>query len=490
LRFFFFFLSYILFVMKKQTVQVRVEALSAKGNGLGSFQRIDGEFCKAEIPFTMPGDTVKAVVSQGRRGLYSAVLENVENPSPNRIQSKCVHFGSCGGCRWQHIPYEMQLRYKEEYIKKCFSSIISSETVVHPIVPCDPPWNYRNKMEFSFSQNKNGDHFLGLILDSSKGKVFNLTECHLINPWVVETLQAVREWWLNSGLKAYKPNTNQGSLRTLTFREGVRSGDRMAMLTVSGDPEYALKSKDLESFVKVIRSKAELQEAGKKLSIFLRIQQIAKGSPTEFYEMQLYGPDHIREELNVSYAAGIAPEKFNFTISPSAFFQPNTRQAEKLYSQALKLVGIPLDGVVYDLYCGTGTLGLCSAKLARKVIGIELSYESSLDARTNAKENGCSNIEIITGSVPEVLARIRKEQSHPDPDAVIVDPPRAGLDPLAIQQLRELSPSKILYISCNPATQAVNIAELLTEYRLTIISPVDQFPQTAHIENIAVLEKK
>jgi 23S rRNA (uracil1939-C5)-methyltransferase len=258
------------------------------------------------------------------------------------------------------------------------------------------------------------------------------------------------------------------------------------MITVSGNPAYALQQRHIQSFVETLRQAIEPSSPDQKLSIFLRIQQIAKGHPTQFYEMLLYGPDHIREILHIETAQNES-HTLHFRISPTAFFQPNTRQAEKLYSRAIQLTQAPIGGVVYDLYCGTGTLGICMAKQAKKVIGIELSPESALDARENVKHNQLSHVSIHTGDVGHVLPTLLEKEDL-QPDIVMVDPPRAGLDSRALQHLLAIKAPFITYISCNPATQAANLEVLVKGgYRLRAVQPVDQFPQTVHVENIAVL---
>lgn len=472
----------------KRVVEVKIQGLSKKGNGVGTFQKGDGASAAADVPFTLPGEQVRALLLRKRSGIFSTLLEEVQIASPDRIVARCVHFGSCGGCRWQHMPYARQLEVKEASIRHEFARLLTHKVLVHPIVACEPPWQYRNKMEFTFSNNAAGAKFLGLIMDSSRGKVLDLSECHLVNPWFIAGLKAVRQWWSESDLMAYHPLRDSGSLRTLTLREGMQTGDRMAILTVSGNPDYALKKQQLEKLVACLRQAIEPENPSSYLSLFLRIQQVAKGMPTNFYEMQLDGPDHIREQLRVTFDTSQPPVVLQCKVSPSAFFQPNTYQAERLYSLALQSADIPKGSVVYDLYCGTGTLGIAASKLASQVVGVELSPESSLDARENVKINQCDNVAILTGNVPEVLSKIRQENSHPLPDVVIMDPPRAGLDAPALRHLRELLPPKILYVSCNPATQASNIEELCEAgYRLILIQPVDQFPQTPHVENIAVL---
>ncbi len=466
------------------SVTLDIVEFTKKGHGLGYFERQDGTTWPAETPFTIPGDQVKAILTRKRSGLYGTLVEDIVKDSPDRISPRCQHFGSCGGCRWQQISYEKQLLEKEEIVKRHFRSLLNDQVDFRPILPSPSPWNYRNKMEYSFSSDAAGNKYLGLMLNQGRGKVFHLTECHLPNPWFVDAVQVVREWWNASALDAYHPYRNTGHLRTLTLREGQRTGDRMVNLTVSGNPDFALKKHHLESFVAFVRDKVELVDPEKRLSIFITIQQAQKGQPTRFFEMHLYGPDHIRETLHIE------GKTLTFSISPMAFFQPNTAQAENLYTLALKMANFPASAVVYDLYCGTGTLGICAAKRAKQVVGIELSRESSHDARHNAKENGLDNIAILTGSVEEKLEEIRKEELYPQPDLVMVDPPRAGLDPRALKLIAELGSPKILYISCNPATQAENIQQLVQQgYRLEAVQPVDQFPQTVHIENIALLTK-
>lgn len=472
----------------KRQAEVSITRFSKKGNGLGKYIIQDGTSREAEIPFTMPGDQVQASLVKRRAGLSSGQIEEILQPAPSRIAPRCIHFGVCGGCRWQHVPYNEQLEIKQNLVKNSFEGLLSNTVNIGQIVPCDPPWEYRNKMEFSFSSDAAQNKYLGLVMDSSRGKVFNLTECHLVNKWFADAVQAVRGWWQETGLEAYHPYKNTGSLRTLIVREGQRTGDRLVMLTVSGNPDYALKKHQLERFVELLKQTIMPKEA--TLTIFMRIQQIAKGMPTNFYEMLLFGPDHIRERLTIQVQKGSPEKTIEFTVSPSAFFQPNTRQAEKLYSMALQMVEINPDSVVYDLYCGTGTLGICASYYAKQVIGIELSPESSLDARTNAKNNQIENITTLTGAVNNVINQRRKTDPLPLPDVIMVDPPRAGLDPEVISQLLEINAPKLLYISCNPATQAQNIAKLVEGgYHLKAIQPVDQFPQTVHVENIAVLEK-
>lgn len=381
---------------------------------------------------------------------------------------RCRHFGDCGGCRFQDQEYAVQLAQKQKAIEALFPVAVQS------IVPCVSPWQYRNKMEYTFSMDKKGERYLGLIRRSSRGRVVNLAECWLVNSWFQEALNTVRNWWQERGLMAYHPYKDTGSLRTLTLREGMFTGDRMAILTVSGRSEWAVKKEDLSTLIEALNRAV----GDKPLSIYLKIHQAIKGKPTEFFEMHLAGPTFIREHLDV-----LRP--LSFHISPSAFFQPNSQQAEKIYRLAAEMLVLPSDAVIWDLYCGTGTLAIALAPLAAQVIGVEISPESALDARENVKRNKVKNVTIVTGDVGATL----EKGNYPHPDAIVLDPPRAGLDKKAIEYVVAAKPSKILYIACNPTTQADNIKDFLAVgYTIRQVQPVDQFPHTPHIENIVLLE--
>lgn len=474
---------------KLKILEVEIVEVNKKGNGVGFFVSQTGSLSSIEVPFSVPQDLVRVSVIKERKKA-KGVIEEILKPSPLRVEPRCRHFGDCGGCRFQNVSYLEQLKFKEADIASCFKSLLTGKEAIHPIIPCETSWNYRNKMEFSFSEDSKGNRFLGLIKDSSKGRVVSIEECHLVSPWFQEALEAVRQWWSSTDIKAFHPFKATGSLRTLTLREGIRTQDKMAILNVSGNPDYALSKSELECFSEAIKKTFKSSDQLSLKSVFLRIQQAAAGMETNFFEIHLFGADHIRETLKVSMDESSRPLNFSFHVSPTAFFQPNSFQAEKLYESALRMAGISKDDVVYDLYCGTGTLGIIAAKKAKKVIGIEISPESILDAKTNAELNGVDNIHFLTGAVRNVLSQIMQDASYPKPDIIMVDPPRPGLDPEAMRALIEVSPKKILYVSCNPHTQADNIKELIAHgYRIVSIQPIDQFPHTPHVENIVLLQK-
>lgn len=440
-------------------MEALIEKFSLKGYGVAN---------EVEIAHTVPGDKILFELTRKKRLPQKGRLLEVLNPSPHRVKPRCSHSGMCGGCCWQQMDYSYQLKEKELRVQKAF------EIETDPIISCDQPFHYRNKMEFTFSENRAGQKYLGLMIAQAEPYVFNLTECHLTNPWFAEVVSSVRAWWESSTVQAYFPPGDRGSLRYLTVREGVRTNQKMVVLNVSGNPEFALTRKDLDDFVIAV------QTVVKDASIFLRIHQAKKGKPTQFFEMHLAGQDHIVEELTVRNRT------LSFKISPISFFQPNTVSCEILYNTALNM--LPDVRTVYDLYCGTGTLGMASSFVAERVIGIELSKEAVIDAKENIERNQIANMTVLEGDVGKVITNLMGEPSFVRPDAVIVDPPRAGLDQLALHHLKTLRPQTIVYISCNPLTQAENVAELKkVGYKLQRLQPVDQFPHTYHIENIALL---
>ncbi len=396
--------------------------------------------------------------------------------------ARCSHFKQCGGCTSQNRPYEEQLLEKEALIKNIFTPL-QENLIIHPIIPCKNPWEYRNKMEFSFSQNRAGDFFLGLMM-KGRQRVVDLQECHLVPPWFSQVLSSVRDWWKKSGLLAYRPRQDSGHLRTLIVREAKNGQGKLVMLTVSGNPDFALKKDHLATFIQAVQQTIPIEEQT-TLSIFLRVQQIKKGHATQFYEMHLSGPDHIVEILNIESA--LFHRQLKFKISPSSFFQPNTHQAELLYAAALNMVKGLTHKVVYDLYCGTATFGLAVAEAARAVVGIEINPHAVFDATVNKEVNGIENFTIHRGDVGLVLEQLKTDDP---PDLVIVDPPRAGLDTRARENILRLLPKEILYISCNPYTQAEDIKQFQAAgYQISQIQPIDQFPHTPHLENIILVSK-
>lgn len=467
---------------------LEVSRFSPSGEGQALYYPPERSPSPVIIPYAIPGDIVKAPLFRKRGGVYTSHIQEIIQASPLRIAPPCKHFGACGGCSWQQLSYADQLAQKQSMVEHCFEGLLRNGTVLHPIIPSQSEWGYRNKMEYTFSRSSAEERMLGLYKAKSHGRVVNLSECHLAPSWFLTALNAARTWWASTDLRPYHTRSDTGSLRTLTLREGRRSGDRMVILTVSGNPAFSIAEDLLKNFTReMIDSLSPLHTdaADAALSIYICQQKIAKGTPTQFLYSLLHGPETIREEIYLSPSM-LAPSKLTFHISPRAFFQPNTVQAEILYQTALTMTGVASGSIVYDLYCGTGTLGMFAAQTAKQVIGIELNEQAVEDAQSNILHNRLNNVHIYQGDVGKVLAEHGK--TFPSPDLVMVDPPRSGLDGTAIAQILQLQPKTLLYISCNPASQSKNIEVLVAAgYRLTDLQPVDQFPHTPHIENIAIL---
>ena len=464
-----------------------IEAFSQTGHGLSTVLKGDSSK-NVLVPFTIPDENVSfstARYKSKKEPDTRLVATNVVliKSSPDRRKPVCIHFGECGGCTWQHIAYERQLQEKERRIKNQFSCFSYSPDCFDTIIPSPLEFEYRNKMEYTFSQDAKFKKFLGLHLRSASRRVFDVTECHLVPPWFAQTLEIVRQWWDNSTLLAYKFHSNEGALRTIAFRHGFATDERMIILTVSGNSEFAIKKHILDEFVQNIL-KGHIGKED-KVGIILRIHQIAKGMQTQFYEINLYGLKYITEKIILSENRSL-----ELQLSPCSFFQPNSLQANTIYQKALELAKLSQDSIVYDLYCGIGGFGLSASYFSKHVYACEISKDAVFDARTNAERLGISNYTIECGDVHVVLQQNIESGQWPKPDVIFIDPPRSGLDHKAIAQLGKLLCQTIVYISCNPKTQCENVKQLLEfGYAITKIAPIDQFPHTLHVENICVLTK-
>jgi len=467
------------------TADLKIQKYSSKGHGLALYQKKELEEPQTiEIAHVVQGDLVRVELMRKNKRKKKGKLLEVLSASKDRVVARCEHATICGGCTWQQVDYLKQVAQKQLWVQTFFQKFLEKADLLYPILFMEDPWHYRNKMEFSFSENRAKTRFLGLMIAQGASYVFNVNTCHIAPKWFSIVLQAVRAWWEKTGVLAFQFRDNTGILRNLTLREGRRTSQKMAMLTVSGSPDEAFKRPEIQSFVEAVQESID----SKEISIFLRVQQTAKGMPTQFYEMHLAGPDHITEKLQLK----IRDKELELLckISPTSFFQPNSLQAEKLYEAAFTLLGDTQEDLIYDLYCGTGTLTMIASFFAKKVIGIELHPESIFDAEENLQKNNITNVQFYQGDVGKTVTKLMVDPNFEKPSLVIVDPPRAGLDPLAIHDLKQLMPARILYISCNPATQVTNVEELIQlGYQIQAIQPVDQFPHTAHIENIVLLKK-
>lgn len=462
-------------MMQTKTKVITISSYSKKGAARGQTQEDTRPF---ELRSAHLGEEVLIEVLKRKKGVKKAKLLEVIKPSEQRVNPICKHASVCGGCVWQHLKYQEQLQIKQKVIEGLYQHVAKT---IFPIITCDAPFHYRNKMEFSFSQDKAQNKYLGLIEADSKGKVLNLTECHLTNDWFAKTLVAVREFWEKSDIRAYHRMKGEGTLETLTLREGMNTKERLIMLTISGSSLHSLTNADLKRFKEALLSVSENEKA----SVFLQIIHRKKGLQTQASEMNLQGKDHFVEKLTITYPDQEKKE-FLFKVSPSSFFQPNTKQAEKLFSRALEIVGLKPRKVILDLFCGTATLGMIFSRLADKVVGVEINPYAVFDGEVNLETNRIENVSLHKGDVAKVLPMLDLK----DVDLMIVDPPRSGLGKHLLEKGLFAKPKEILYISCNPYTQKEDIEFLLQMgYELEAVQSVDQFPQTAHQEVIAYLKK-
>lgn len=443
----------------------------------------------------LPGDRVRVIIEKRRRKTLEGRVDALLEPAPERIEPRCQHFGSrlvpgkgCGGCTLQSLPYEAQLELKQLGVRRLLEEGgIDPDAVLRPAIGCASPWYYRNKLEFSFGDDNERRFSLGLHPGGYKHEVFDLHACYLLSPEAVEVAAAVRAWAWAEQLDAYKPRANEGLLRTLTVREGKRTGERSVELTTT----QAETTESGRSVAEIAESFRDAVAATRLCGPIFWTQHHAKrGEPTRFITHHLAGPETLTERLHLP-----GGRELTFAIHPRAFFQPNTLQAERLYAEVIACAAVEGGGDIraVDLYCGTGTIGLALAPFVSHVVGVELSKEAVEDAGFNAMHNGLTNTHFIAGDVGAVLESGQVSQAFGGApvDLVVVDPPRAGLMPKARVHIEALGAPRLVYVSCNPEALVRDLGPLAQAgYVLRSVQPVDMFPQTAHIENVALLERE
>jgi 23S rRNA (uracil1939-C5)-methyltransferase len=464
--------------MNKKIYQTNILSFNDKGKSISK----DLNNNKIESINGVIEDEVVLELNKKRRNKIKAKIIQIVKPSKYRVDARCEHFEMCGGCTLQNYSYESQLNFKEKMVLETFKDELNEGAVFYNILKTNP-FEYRNKMEFSFSQNRAKSNYLGLMIKGANRYVFNITRCHLVSEFFSTILNSVRVWFEKENVEPYRAIDDVGLLRNLIIKEGKNTKEKMVVLVISDKDK--LTENQIKSFVETVKNSVDDIS---KLSIFLKTIIAKKGTPTTVEEKLLFGKDHINEKLNLK----INENKYvyNFKISPESFFQPNTLQAEKMFSLAMNYLNPSKDDVVYDLYSGTASIGIIISKLVKKVIAIELSIDAFKNAIENIKNNNIDNLTMLNGDVGAVLSEIISKKDYIQPDIVIVDPPRAGLDDNAIENIKILNPKKILYISCNIKTQKINIDTLKKfNYIPQIIAPIDQFAHTTHIENIIILKR-
>ena len=454
--------------------KVTIENIGAEGK---SIARVDNVvvFVKEAVP----GDVADLQVFRKKGRYMEARVVKYHSYSDQRTEAFCKHFGICGGCKWQHLPYERQLFYKEQQVVDAFRHIAGVEIPeTMPILASDPTTLYRNKLEYTFSNRRwlldeeaasdiplEHTNAVGLHVPGRYDKVVDLEKCYLQDSPSNEIRNFLRELALEMKLSFYDHKTNEGLLRNLIIRTSTL-GEVMVILSVQFDvPELyelleavKIQFPDLSSLMYVINPKKNESLYDQDIICFS-------------------GRDHIFEQL----------EDLKFKIGPKSFFQTNSYQALRLYQVTREFAGLNGDEVLYDLYTGTGTIANFMAAHASRVVGIESVPESIEDAKVNSQLNGIGNTSFFAGDMKDIFDESFIAQNG-KADVIITDPPRAGMHAKVVEQILKMSPGRIVYVSCNPATQARDVELLARSYKVTRIQPVDMFPHTHHVENVALLE--
>lgn len=456
---------------------VKIEAVAAEGKSLA---HVDGTVVFVE--FAVPGDIVNVKVTKKKKNYMEGFILEIVKPSEDRLQPFCEHFGICGGCRWQPLPYDMQLKAKQQQVWDQLVRIGHLEIPdISPILPSDKTKYYRNKLEFTFSNkrwiynNEDPDSLtdeerlgLGFHVGKFFDKVLDIKHCSLQPEPSNEIRLFIREYAVTHDLEFYNIRENTGFLRNIIVRNN-QVGDVMLTVCFAYD--------DQDKIVPMLDAIAA--EFPQIKSLHYVINEKLNDSISDLDCILYKGDDAIWETMG----------KLKFKIGPKSFYQTNSEQAYKLYSVAKEFAALTGDEVVYDLYTGTGTIAQFISDKASKVIGIEYVKEVIEDARINAEANGITNCTFFDGDMKDILtADFIKE--HGKPEVMIIDPPRAGMHPDVIKVIMEAAPERIVYVSCNPASQARDLAMMSPMYEITAVQPVDMFPHTMHVENVCALKLK
>lgn len=464
---------------KKQPVyNIKIDAYAAEGKSIAHLEGGKVLFVENVIP----GDVINARIVKDKKSWAEGKLLNLVRPSEDRIEPFCPHFGVCGGCKWQMLPYEHQLKYKQQQVQDQLSRIGQVELpAIQPILGSAHQRYYRNKLEFTFCTTRyrtneeikeaDGEKLpkepaLGFHAPGLFDKVVPIHTCYLQSEPTNILLNTLRLYTEARNLPYYDFRAQQGWLRNIVIRV-ARTGEVLINLVIQHEDEK--ERVDLLNHL--------LEHVPGVTSLHYTINPKVNDSIHDLEVHHFAGKAHIEETL----------EEFRFKISPKSFFQTNSYQAEALYKATREFAGLTGNEVLYDLYCGTGSIGIFCSKGAKKVIGIEMIEDAVKDAYENAAMNGIDHCKFFAGDVSEICTD-EFFATHGRPDVIITDPPRAGMHEKLVQQLLKIAAPRVVYVSCNPATQARDLQLLDALYKVTRLQPVDMFPHTHHIENIALLE--
>lgn len=450
-------------VKQGDNIILQISGLGSNGEGVGKYEGFT-----VFVQGALPQEEVSAKVKLVKKNYAVAVLQKILKPSAERVEPLCPVYKECGGCQLQHLSYAGQLAYKRQQVQDALNRIGHLEIDVIPVLGASEPWNYRNKMQFPVAVNTEGNLQIGCYAAATHS-VVNTETCMIQKAANNDILKTVRKWMQRFGISAYDEKTGKGLVRHVMGRVGVHSGEVMAVLITSAyDIPHRRELVDwLKKYVPGLTS--VVQNINKKPT------NIIMGNKTRV----LYGAENIKDELGA----------LAFNISAQSFFQVNSEQTEKLYNKALEFAALTGSETVVDVYCGTGTISLYLARHARKVYGIEIVAPAIIDAERNAEENNCKNAEFILGDAAVELPKLL--MSGVQPDVVVVDPPRAGCEEKVLASICHVKPKRVVYVSCNPASLARDLAYMEQHgYNTLIAQPVDMFPMTNHVETVVLLSRK
>ena len=472
---------------KNDMVTVTIEDVGMEGEGIG---KIDG--FPLFIKDAVVGDTVEAKIIKSKKNYAYARVEKVVTPSPFRVEPPCKSHRQCGGCQIQALSYDRQLAFKQDKVRNNLLRIggfseAEVDRVMEPVVGMENPLRYRNKAQYPFGTDKQGNPITGFYAGRTHSIISN-TECYLGREENKEILQVILDYMKEYHVKAYDEETGRGIIRHALIRTGFYTGEIMVCLVINykGKQESYLPRQDK------LLEKLALINGMTSVSVSINTERTNVIMGKEIHT--IWGSDTITDKIRVRDTGKedmpYTGEELTFSISPLSFYQVNPMQTEKLYSLALEYAGLTGKESVWDLYCGIGTISLFMALRAKEVYGVEIIPQAIDDARQNAVRNHIANAEFFVGKAEEVLPAVyEKEESHPD--VIVVDPPRKGCDEKCLDTMLKMAPSRIVYVSCDSATLARDLKLLCTGgYRLERVRPVDQFAHTVHVETVVLLSHK
>jgi 23S rRNA (uracil1939-C5)-methyltransferase len=461
----------------------------AGGRGVAVGKTSDGK--TVLVRGAAPGDVVDVRVIKRHKNFFEGRVDRVVTASALRVAPSCAHTESCGGCPWQHLGYPSQAEFKASEVEEQLVRVggVSRDGVVwNPFISAPVPFRYRNKTEFSFTFNRwktrgemdanpDSEHEpgLGFHVPGFWDKILDVQDCHLIPDYGNEIRNALRDEAIALGLSFWQPRAKVGALRTAMLRSN-QSGDWMLIIQWGEHPGadgFTLMHRMAERFDRLV-------------SLYWGLNEKVNDSMYDVDLHLFHGIEALEETMESAIEGGRA---LKFLISPKSFYQTNPQQAHRLYSEALRAAGLKGGETVYDLYTGTGTIALFMAQVAGKVVGVESVREAVDAAFRNAERNGISNATFEAGDMRRIFTPEFVER-HGQPDVIVVDPPREGMHPAVVSELARIAAPKLVYVSCNPSTQARDIQMLSEAYEVVSVQGVDMFPQTFHVESVVLLHAK